>query len=222
VGPSFTAVAQRYQKDANGVSYLTAKIIKGGGGVWGEVAMPAHPTLKESDAQQIVKWMLSLANNNAAAKSLPPSGKVSPTGDPKKKDNTVFTLTATYTDQGGAGIRPLTGASAVYLRNPQVRAAEATAQNEIFKFKMPQGNEVAVGLTNGAYLAFKGLDLTDISSIDVTAMSSAERTAGGKLEVRLGSPTGKVLGSADVPANHAASRCSPWTPSSSTPVACKG
>jgi cytochrome c551/c552 len=29
VGPSFTAVAQRYQKDANGVSYLTAKIIKG-------------------------------------------------------------------------------------------------------------------------------------------------------------------------------------------------
>jgi glucose/arabinose dehydrogenase/cytochrome c551/c552/type 1 glutamine amidotransferase len=203
VGPSFTAVAQRYQKDANGVSYLTAKIIKGGGGVWGEVAMPAHPTLKESDAQQIVKWMMSLANNNSAAKSLPASGKVSPTGDPKKKDNTVFTLTATYTDEGGAGIRPLTGASAVYLRNPQVRASEATVQHEIFKFKMPQGNEVAVGLTNGAHLVFKGLDLTDISSVDVTAFSSADRTAGGKLEVRLGSPTGKVLGTADVPANHA-------------------
>jgi cytochrome c len=58
-------------------------------------------------------------------------------------------------------------------------------------------------LTNGAYLAFKRLDLTDISSIDVTAFSGADRTAGGKLEVRMGSLTGKVLGSADVAANHA-------------------
>jgi cytochrome c len=49
------------------------------------------------------------------------------------------------------------------------------------------------------------LDLTDISSVDVTAFSSADRTVGGKLEVRLGSPTGKVLGTADVPANHAGS-----------------
>jgi hypothetical protein len=65
--------------------------------------MPAHPTLKESDAQQIVKWMLSLANNNSTAKSLPASGKVLPTGDPKKKDNTVFTLTATLHRRGWGG-----------------------------------------------------------------------------------------------------------------------
>jgi cytochrome c len=204
VGPSFTQVAQRYQKDANGVSYLTAKIIKGSSGVWGEVAMPAHPTLKESEATQIVKWVMSLASTGNTVKSLPASGKITPTGDPKKKDNTVFALTATYTDQGSANVRPLTGSTAVYLRNPQVKAAEFNEQKEIMKFKMPApaGNEIAVGLTNGAYLAFKQIDLTDITSLDVMAYSDAERTAGGKLEVRIGSPTGKVIGSADVAANH--------------------
>ncbi len=201
VGPAFTQVAQRYQKDREAVPYLTAKVIKGSAGVWGEVAMPAHPTLKESDATQVVKWIMSLASTDNVAKTLPPSGKVAPTGDPKKKDNTVFALTATYTDQGSANVRPLTGSTAVYLRNPQVKAVEFDAQKDILKFKIPEGNEVAVGLKNGSYAAFRKVDLTDISSIDVLAFSSADRTAGGKLEVRLGSPDGKVLGTAEVPAS---------------------
>jgi cytochrome c551/c552 len=199
VGPAFTQVAQRYQKDRDAVPYLTSKVIKGSAGVWGEVAMPAHPTLKESEATQIVKWIMSLASTGNVAKTLPPSGKVAPTGDPKKKDNTVFALTATYTDQGSANVRPLTGSTALYLRNPQVKAVEFDAQKDVLKFKRPEGNEVATGLINGAYVLFRKIDLTDISSIDVLAFSSADRTAGGKLELRLGSPDGKVVGSADVP-----------------------
>ena len=45
IGPSFVQVSEKYGKDPNAVSYLTQKIIKGGSGVWGEVAMAAHPTL---------------------------------------------------------------------------------------------------------------------------------------------------------------------------------
>ena len=46
VGPSFVQVSEKYAKDPNAVTYLTQKIIKGGSGVWGEVAMAAHPNLK--------------------------------------------------------------------------------------------------------------------------------------------------------------------------------
>ncbi len=39
VGPSFTAVAERYQMNPDAMSYLSGKIIHGGSGAWGEVAM---------------------------------------------------------------------------------------------------------------------------------------------------------------------------------------
>jgi glucose/arabinose dehydrogenase/cytochrome c551/c552 len=62
IGPSFMQVAEKYAKDPNATTYLSQKIIKGGAGVWGEVAMAAHPNLPESDVQQIVQWVLSLSN----------------------------------------------------------------------------------------------------------------------------------------------------------------
>ena len=74
VGPSFAAVAKRYQKSATAESHLINKIIKGGAGVWGEVAMPAHPNLKQSDAKQIVNWIRSLSDVAQKQKSLPASG----------------------------------------------------------------------------------------------------------------------------------------------------
>lgn len=60
VGPAYKEIAKRYKKESNAVSLLSQKVIKGGSGVWGEVAMPAHPTLKESDAKEMIEWILSL------------------------------------------------------------------------------------------------------------------------------------------------------------------
>ena len=39
---------------------LSKKIIAGGSGIWGEVAMPAHPSLKEAEVNEMVAWILSL------------------------------------------------------------------------------------------------------------------------------------------------------------------
>jgi cytochrome c551/c552 len=71
VGPAFVQVAQKYKNDPNAVGYLVKKIKNGGSGVWGEVAMAAHPTLSETDLQQVVQWVLSLANKAPVKKSLP-------------------------------------------------------------------------------------------------------------------------------------------------------
>src|SRR5690606_8856811 len=114
-GPSYLQVAQKYGKDPKATNYLTGKILQGSQGVWGETQMPAHPTLPESDAHQIVSWILSLAGNQTVAKSLPPSGTITP---PRGlKPNTALVLSATYTDKGGNNIKALTASNSLALRS---------------------------------------------------------------------------------------------------------
>lgn len=118
VGPSFTEVANNYtgKKDAN--TYLIEKILHGGSGVWGEVAMAAHPDMKESEARQIVQWVMSLAaDDKAKGKSLPAKGAVlarPPVGG--DGEQTVLRITAQYTNSPGMGIRPLSGSKTVDLK----------------------------------------------------------------------------------------------------------
>lgn len=60
VGPSFKDVAKKYagKKEAEGA--LVQKVLKGGGGVWGTMHMPANPQVTPAEAQQLVKWILTL------------------------------------------------------------------------------------------------------------------------------------------------------------------
>ena len=60
IGPSFMRVAEKYSKDKKAPDYLSQKIMKGGSGVWGDVAMSAHPNMSQKDLDQIVKYILSL------------------------------------------------------------------------------------------------------------------------------------------------------------------
>lgn len=60
IGPSYVEVARKYSGKKDAGPYLVDKIINGGGGVWGEVVMPAHPALSQGDAGKIVEWIQSL------------------------------------------------------------------------------------------------------------------------------------------------------------------
>ncbi|MDH3712071.1 MAG: DUF1080 domain-containing protein, partial [Cyclobacteriaceae bacterium] len=60
VGPSYTEIAQRYPTSDGTVRELSAKIIEGGTGNWGEVPMTAHPDLQVVDAGRMVHYILSL------------------------------------------------------------------------------------------------------------------------------------------------------------------
>ena len=59
VGPSYKDVAAKYKSDKAAPEKLTAKVIKGGGGVWGAVPMPANPQVNDADAKKLVVWILS-------------------------------------------------------------------------------------------------------------------------------------------------------------------
>lgn len=60
VGPAYKDVAKKYagQKDAE--DKLVQKVLKGGSGTWGVVAMPPNAQLSEAEAHTLVKWVLSL------------------------------------------------------------------------------------------------------------------------------------------------------------------
>jgi cytochrome c len=34
--------------------------MKGGGGVWGQIPMPANPQVNDAEAKKLVQWILSL------------------------------------------------------------------------------------------------------------------------------------------------------------------
>ena len=62
-GPAYQEVANKYQNTDANVKMLAAKVIAGGKGVWGDVAMTPHPALAEADAEQMVKYILLLRTN---------------------------------------------------------------------------------------------------------------------------------------------------------------
>ena len=60
-GPSYREVAAKYAGLPDTiVNHLAKKVIEGGSGVWGQVAMTPHPALSEADAEAIVKYVLLL------------------------------------------------------------------------------------------------------------------------------------------------------------------
>jgi cytochrome c len=59
IGPSYKEVAGKYPLNEATYSLLTQKIINGGKGNWGEVAMSPHPNLVPADVKKMVKYILS-------------------------------------------------------------------------------------------------------------------------------------------------------------------
>jgi cytochrome c len=60
IGPAFKDVASKYPASQANIDMLAKKVITGGKGNWGDIAMTPHPSLSESDAQEMVKYVLSL------------------------------------------------------------------------------------------------------------------------------------------------------------------
>ncbi len=63
IGPTYREVANKYENTEANVKMLAEKVIKGGAGVWGDVAMTPHPNVSQADAEQMVKYILLLKNN---------------------------------------------------------------------------------------------------------------------------------------------------------------
>ena len=189
IGPSFTQVSARYQPDANALTYLSEKIIKGSSGTWGEVAMPAHSTMSAADARKIAQWVLSLEDKTAAKASLPSQGIIIPSDD---TENDVFSIYASYTDQGGAGLKPLSSSAAVYLRNSTFNAREITERGSI-GLKDSTSTGYLIFPQNKGWFKLNNIDLSGINKLE---LSNLNKAGGGNynIEVRLNSADGAIVG----------------------------
>ncbi len=59
VGPSYKDVAAKYAGQKDAADKLSAKIVKGGSGVWGPVPMPANAQVTPDEAKKLAAWILT-------------------------------------------------------------------------------------------------------------------------------------------------------------------
>lgn len=194
IGPSYMSIAQKYKNDAKALTKLPAKIISGGSGVWGDVAMAAHPQLSKSDAREIVNYILSLAKPKPA--SLPLSGSYTPKIPADAKDGGIVVINASYTDKGNKGAPALNTTQQLILRPAKVPAGTGKMSQGIQKFKLPDGPEMLIVMGNKSNMSLNNIDLTGIDSISFGVAAPKEQlfAQGGKIEVHLDSPTGTIIG----------------------------
>jgi cytochrome c len=62
VGPAYKDVAKKYPATEANYELLSKKVIAGGSGNWGAVAMAPHPNLAAADVKKMVEYILSLNN----------------------------------------------------------------------------------------------------------------------------------------------------------------
>lgn len=196
IGPAFVRVARKYNKDPNAINYLSEKIRKGGAGVWGTAAMAAHPTLSQSDLDQVIGWILSLANKEAVKKSLPQTGNITPAAD--QKPNAELVLSASYTDKGGNNIKALTGSSSTALHSNNV---SFTGREEVkgFTFHNANHNNSLVLPRDEGSFGIDSIDLTSVRSVNIMVGWQDTLKSGFNFETRLDAPDGKLLGKGSMP-----------------------
>lgn len=60
LGPAYQAVAQKYPATEANIKMLGGKIITGGKGNWGDIAMTPHPAISVADAEEMARYILTL------------------------------------------------------------------------------------------------------------------------------------------------------------------
>lgn len=185
VGPSFTAVSRRYADDPNAPAKLANKIIVGGGGVWGQHAMSAHPQLSREEATEMVHYILSVGRQTAENR-LPQRGTAQLSEHVGQPGTGRYLLRASYTDGGGA-IRPLTSSTVLMLRPSRIAGREADKLHNVSR----QDNRLG-SIHDGSWFMLKNIDLQGISGI---TFRYASKDQAATLEIRADGPDGPLLGS---------------------------
>ncbi|HXI01409.1 MAG TPA: ThuA domain-containing protein [Sphingobacteriaceae bacterium] len=198
IGPAFTLISARYQKNTKAIPYLASKIIEGGAGIWGEIPMPSHTAMEKDEARKIAEWIISLGNTSVNKPSLPLAGKIIPETTLEDGKSTLV-INAAYTDLGSSGVKPLSASNSVYLRSSLLDAGEIKDRNS-FAVKDSSGSKYLIFPANTGWLKLNKIDLSGISNVELTGFSRGE--AGNySIEIRLDSEIGKIIGKSALSSN---------------------
>ncbi len=196
IGPSYQAVAEKYKNDPKSYSVLASRIMNGSVGIWGEHAMAAHPDISKQEATTIVEYIMRLNDPRSAPEILPISGSFTPEVPEGDNGKGGYLLRVAYTDKGADQVGALSSEKIIALRNPLLNPAHYDQAKGVQLTTTPRRSFNVV--ENNAYLGFDKLDLTGIREITIDAEASKRNgAAGGIIEVRLGSPSGSLIGTTE-------------------------
>ena len=184
-GPDFFSIAHRYYKKADDkkiIDSLADKIITGGSGVWGKNQMSSHPQLSRDQTIQMIKYILSLADEKPPIKNIPVSGNLNTKNNLRPGKEGFYVLEATYTDKGGKAIKPLSATARETLRYYKLYAEDFEKLSD-----MRIENNMLAGL-NTSYASIKDIDFSGIKQ-------ALLRTSGlgGAFEIRIDSSNGEII-----------------------------
>lgn len=213
-GPAYQSIAERYRKNEFAVRSLTQKIIKGGSGVWGSTVMSAHPQISEEDAAEMIQWILSLGDPPKPRQNIPAAGTyvLSPPAHPESGKKTwpgTYILRASYRDKGSPSQQALEGEELLALRPAFLQAEQADSLSfGLTKYYPAPDTTVIRDMKEGAFIVFKRSDLRGLQGISLGVGSNDKNNqySGGRFEVRLDHPKGKLLGEVVVTPSQPSSR----------------
>lgn len=215
VGPAFQDVALKYQGNPKAYEILTKSISEGGSGKWGDIAMPPQPTLTSPEISQIIDYILEINIEDATSMRLGSSGKYQTKAYEKKGrggrldsyfrtplEMGSYVFLASYTDGGSnetEGLE-LSGADYFLLRFPVLAPEKADIFSETGISYTPSTNDPGFIFTGkGGHIGFSKIDLTGINQVKIGAPNRFwhwSHFVGATIEIRLGSPDGRLVGEA--------------------------
>ena len=188
VGPPLVDVAAKYRGQPGALDASVQRVRDGSTKVWGEIPMLPHPQHTTDEVTIMLRWVFGLERGKggpALTRGL--TGEVTA---PKEDQPGTFVLEATYADAGRAPAGSLSGKASVALRSRRLEAEAGEIQGA-------KNLGSAVGaVDHGHSVKLAGINLADVGSITARASSG---NVGGKIEFHVGSPTGDLLGTVEVP-----------------------
>ena len=192
IGPTYTAIADRYSGEKGSKKFLSEKIINGGSGNWGERAMTPHPEVSTVQAEDMVGYILSLKDRSS---SLPLKDVIVLEEHVGKGSEGAYLLNATYKDHGANGIEELQGRDYILLKNPILHAEDFDSGD----VRVRSGISASISyidMQNANYIKFNSIDLTHVKQLYYQVQQNG---VGGTIDLHLDKIDGQLISSTVIP-----------------------
>jgi cytochrome c len=153
--------------------------------------MSAHPQLSSDQTREMVKYILSLAEEKPVAPNMLLKGTLTTKAHIGKGEEGTYFLSMAYTDKGGKQIGPLTIRKLVTLQYPRLQAEAYDLGNNIARQGTRENTAFITRIKDGAYIAYNSIDLTGIQKLTFALNT---RLPGSTIDIRIDSLSGKQIG----------------------------
>jgi cytochrome c len=153
--------------------------------------MPAHPSMSITDARTISNYILTINDQNI--KGLPGKGKYMTNVPTDDNGRGTYIFRVAYTDHGVDSLPSQTTDTVLVLRSPKLNPLKADVNEGALRDQLDE--YIFVTARPDSYIGFKALDLSGIRQILFRAnWHLYDIYSGGKVEIRLDSPDGTLIG----------------------------